>query len=298
MPDMTAKNKVIKRKYISGHPGHVIDAEYFYYETEPRYNKELAIMCGGHEKCAPDYQVNRTSYPYYVIKYTISGRGTLNIHSKTHLLKNGILSGFTPHDAHSYKCDPNNPLEHIFVIFIGTEAPWLLEKSTIAQKGTLEVANQGETLYLLRAIMKTGLEKKQYSQQICCSYLRALLLRQAAETNLSVESFSLALDTYQRCKKYIDDNFQHISSPADAADACAVNIRYMARLFRRYGKITPHDYIMRLKLNKAVMLLLTSGLSVNEISYSLGFNDPYHFSRVFKHFHSLAPYHYRHLHMR
>ena len=145
--------------------------------------------------------------------------------------------------------------------------------------------------------MKTSLKKTPFSQQICCSYLRILLLRQAAGINLSETGFSQSIETYQRCKKYIDDNFTTISSPADVADSCAVNIRYIARLFRRFEKITPHNYIMRLKLNKAATLLLTSGLTVNKIGHSLGFNDPYHFSRVFKRFHGLAPHHYRQMHM-
>ena len=297
MSGKTKKNTLIRKKYIGGRPGHVLDADYFYYETEPDYSKELAIVCGGHEKCAPDYRIDRLSYPYHVIKYTISGKGSFTIRQKTHQLKNGVLSGFAPHDAHCYASDPISPMEHIFVIFVGAEAPLLFERSALLVKGAFEVANTGETLYLLRAIMKAGLEKAPYSQQICCSYLRAILLRQAAKTDTSATGFSLATETYQRCKKYIDDNFSGISSPADAADACAVNIRYMARLFRLHGKITPHDYILRLKLNKAATLLLTCGLSINEVGYSLGFNDPYHFSRVFKRFHGLAPHHYRQLHM-
>ena len=297
MADRSNKNKIIRKKYIGGQPGHVLDADYFYYETEPSYSKDLAIICGGHEKCASDYRIVRLSYPYHVIKYTISGKGVFSICSKTYHLKNGTLSGFAPHNAHSYTSDPGSPMEHIFVIFVGTEAPLLFEKSTLSAKNTIDVANPSETLYLLRAIMKIGLEKAPYSQQICCSYLRALMLRQAANTDTSATNFSLAIETYHRCKKYIDDNFSRIPSPAAAADACAVNIRYMARLFRLHGKITPHDYILRLKLNKAAALLLTSGLSINEIGYSLGFSDPYHFSRIFKHFHGLAPQHYRQLHM-
>jgi AraC-like DNA-binding protein len=38
-------------------------------------------------------------------------------------------------------------------------------------------------------------------------------------------------------------------------------------------------------------------LSVNEVGYSLDFNDPYHFLRVFKRFHSLSPSHYKQMYM-
>ncbi|OHB49660.1 MAG: hypothetical protein A2Y10_05750 [Planctomycetes bacterium GWF2_41_51] len=290
-------SNIIKRKYVRGLPGHVLKAEYFYFETEPNFKKELAIVCGGCEKCAPDYIINRKSYPYYVIKYTISGKGTFSINSQTFPLKQGILSGFTPQSPHFYQSDTSNPLEHIFIIFTGCEASLLFEQSTLASKYVIDVASQSETLYILRAIMKTGIEKAPFSQQISCNLLRILMLRQAANINFSTSDFSQSKETYQRCKKYIDDNFTKIFSSSEVANACAVNIRYMARLFRQYGKIKPHEYIMNLKMNKASAILLTSGLSVNEIGYSLGFNDPYHFSRVFKRFHGLAPKMYRELYL-
>ncbi len=298
MPQKQDYSNIIKRKYVHGLPGHVLTAEYFYYETEPNYKKELAIVCGGYEKCASDYMINRKSYPYYVIKYTISGKGTFSIDSQTFPLKQGILSGFTPHNPHFYQSDTSNPLEHIFIIFTGSEAPRLFEQSTLASKYIIDVASQSETLYLLKAIVKTALEKALFSQQICCNLLRILMLRQAANIKYPTNDFSQSRETYQRCKKYIDDNFTKTFSSSEVADACAVNIRYMARLFRQYGKIKPHEYLMRLKLNKASTILLTSKLSVNEVGYALGFNDPYHFSRVFKKFHGLPPSTYRNLYIR
>ncbi len=65
----------IKKKYTSGTPGKVLDAEYIYYDTAPDYAKKLAIVCSGYEKCMPDYEINRGNYPYYFIKYTIKGHG-------------------------------------------------------------------------------------------------------------------------------------------------------------------------------------------------------------------------------
>ncbi|RKY06254.1 MAG: hypothetical protein DRP56_07760 [Planctomycetota bacterium] len=103
--------------------------------------------------------------------------------------------------------------------------------------------------------------------------------------------------TYLQCKRYIDDNFSKISSPQEVADQCGINPRYMSTLFKRHCHTPPHEYVMRLKLNKAANLLLASMLSVKEIAYQVGFDDPYHFSRSFKKFHGLSPKHYRYKHI-
>ena len=58
----------IKKKYTAGIPGNVTDADYFYYDTAPADHWKLAIVCGGYEKCAPDFDINRNTYPYYFVK--------------------------------------------------------------------------------------------------------------------------------------------------------------------------------------------------------------------------------------
>ncbi len=71
----------------------------------------------------------------------------------------------------------------------------------------------------------------------------------------------------------------------------------MSRLFKQYQNITPWEHIMRLKLNKAATLLLTSDLPVKTIARSIGFEDQYHFSRNFKKFYGYSPQKYRKIHI-
>jgi|GEM_PF-1024072 len=297
MAKKTSEIQQIKKKYQLAKPNQVLEAEYFYYEKETRQNKDLAIVCGGYEKCAPDYEIHQSDSPFFVIKYTIKGAGSFIKNSKKYGLKSGTLSSYGPEDKYRYKGDPKEPMEHIFVIFAGEEALSLLEKSTLAAKGVVQVTDPGKTLYFIKTIMNNGFKKSNYSQQINCSLLRAVLLEQASMQTNTPSSFSLSYETYKRCKKVMDKNFSHIKSINELADSCAINIRYLARLFKRYDKVTPHEYIMRQKTQKAADLLLSSSRTVSEISYSLGFTDPYHFSRVFKRFYGMSPHHYRKTHM-
>ena len=54
---------------------------------------------------------------------------------------------------------------------------------------------------------------------------------------------------------------------------------------------------MRLKLNKAGRMLLTSELSVKEIASMVGFEDQFHFSRNFKKHFGYSPSEYRNMHI-
>ncbi len=95
----------------------------------------------------------------------------------------------------------------------------------------------------------------------------------------------------------MDSNFSSIQSPSEVAEQCGINVRYMAALFKKHDRISPSRYIMRLKLNKAANLLLTTNFKVREIAEQVGFYDPYHFSKNFKQFHGRSPEGYRSEHM-
>ena len=294
---MSSANNEIKKQYTTGKPGDVLDAQYFYYDTAPDYNKQLAIVCGGYEQCSPNYDINRINYPYFFIKYTIQGKGILDIDSKKINIKPGILTGFESGTAHHYTADPNDPMKHYFITFVGSESKELFSKSSLSKKHYVEVENTEETLFLFEKMMSLGNNRPEYSQEICCSYLRIILLEQAINSVKSKASLSISMVTYQECKFYIDNNFSSIKSVLEVANKCKVDARYMSSLFKRYCHISPSQYLMRLKLNRAANLLLNTDMTVKEISHEVGFIDQYHFSRNFKKFHGMSPKLYRNKHM-
>ncbi len=288
--------KIIKDQYAQNPRGKVLDARYFYYDTSPDYNRDLAIVCGGYEKCASNFDINRSTYPYYFVKYTTRGKGRLEINSRRIELTAGSVSGFCPGTAHHYRADGQEPMEHIFVTFVGAEAERLLRAGSLYEAGAVRPLKSAEVLGVFEKIFDAGIEKGRYSQEICCNYLRILFLLLGQDSGQLKRNYSQSMATYFECKKYIDDNFSQLSSSQEVAEHCAINSRYMSSLFKRYCHTSPHEYVMRLKLNKAANLLLTSSLSVKEIAYQVGFEDPYHFSRNFKKIHSLPPREYRDFH--
>jgi len=275
--------------------GHVSSADYFYFETRPDAKGPLGIVFGGHEVCEPDFNIRRNAYPYYILELGIRGVCKLTIDGREHYLRNSVLAGFGPESPHQYLADGQSGFEHYFIAFTGSQAQELFEKSTLNENAS--VATDKEIFDIFEKIIEHGLEKEQYSQQICTSYLRVLLLSLGRCRRTAVRKQSVGMKTYNRCRKYIDENFSGQLSPSQAASANNINVRYMSRLFKHYGNITPSEYILRLKFNKAANLLLTTSHDIRRIAGETGFLDPYHFSRSFKQFHGLSPQKYRKLHM-
>jgi AraC-like DNA-binding protein len=135
--------------------------------------------------------------------------------------------------------------------------------------------------------LKVGMKRDIQASALCYELLNELLcnseLRPEAHVRLKgVEQLSAAL-------QYLGDHYTE-----------ALNIPLLARLthlspsrfhaiFKTTTGCSPSGYIKRLRLEQAGLMLMTGTGRVGEIGRSLGWNDPFHFSRTFKQFFGISP---------
>jgi len=77
------------------------------------------------------------------------------------------------------------------------------------------------------------------------------------------------------------------------ASLCGLSISSFKREFQDTYNSSPGNYLNMKKIEKAKELLQIGNLSVSEISYEVGFNDPYYFTRIFKKKEGVPPSTYR-----
>ena len=80
---------------------------------------------------------------------------------------------------------------------------------------------------------------------------------------------------------FIQQNYNKKISTEQLCELCHLSPQHMIRLFRKHLGITPIQYITKNKISNAIELLRTSELSIAEIAYSLGYDNPSYFSRMF-----------------
>lgn len=68
---------------------------------------------------------------------------------------------------------------------------------------------------------------------------------------------------------------------------------HFIRVFRDEVRMTPHQYFTRLKVEGASGMLMSTDKSVGEISAWFGFENQFHFSRIFKKCTGMSPVEYR-----
>lgn len=80
---------------------------------------------------------------------------------------------------------------------------------------------------------------------------------------------------------YVQQNYDKKISTEDLCAHCNLSPQHLIRLFKKHMGMTPLQYINKSKTMHAIELLRTSELSVKEIAYALGFDNPNYFSRLF-----------------
>ncbi len=128
--------------------------------------------------------------------------------------------------------------------------------------------------------------------------MRALLWCLVAETvtyrERRVEAMPVFADhDMDRLTARLSEHWRMGMRPADMAAHFGLSADYFTRKFREQFGISPREWLKRQRLQQAAMMLLESGLRVQEIAHELGFDDPQFFSRHFKRHYGMTPLQYR-----
>ena len=88
---------------------------------------------------------------------------------------------------------------------------------------------------------------------------------------------------FSSCLNYVEGNF---SNPTlDVKRMCEISFMSPSSLQRAFNHsfgLSPNKYLTRLRMNKALELLLENKMTVKEVAFACGFTDEKYFSRVFK----------------
>jgi AraC-like DNA-binding protein/ligand-binding sensor protein len=97
----------------------------------------------------------------------------------------------------------------------------------------------------------------------------------------------------RRARAYIAGHHEDPVSLEEVAKAMHVSTFYFCKMFKKATGLTFTDYLGRVRVEKAKILLLNPHLRVSEIAYTVGFQSLSHFNRVFHHLTGESPSHFR-----
>ena len=97
----------------------------------------------------------------------------------------------------------------------------------------------------------------------------------------------------RRVREHIDSNIDQRIKVETLAKVANLSVCYFVRAFKQSVGITPHDYLIRRRVERAMELLSGTDMSLSEIAIAAGFVDQSHFARRFRQHIGMSPRDYR-----
>jgi transcriptional regulator GlxA family with amidase domain len=120
--------------------------------------------------------------------------------------------------------------------------------------------------------------------------------RPAIQSHNGFQVESCESEAVRKIEESIAYMVRHLDEPLQVATLAAranVSPSHFFALFKRRVGCAPIDYFIRLRMQHACRLLDETVMSVKEVAATLGYDDPFYFSRVFKAVNNVSPSLYR-----
>ncbi len=234
------------------------------------------------------------SHPELSVGAVTHGSTRLKVRGREELLSNDSLVIIAPHTVHS--CNPHNgPRSYLMVYFADAWCHALLrELGGPAQNLRLpdwHVVKDAELFTRLTGLVE-GLGKPGFAlqtseqwTQFCADLLVATTCREHPEQSEPPQVINATKTTLSR-------SLEHNLTLQQLADRVGYNPYTLLRCFKKNVGLTPHEYLLNLRIAKAKELL-RDGLAPAAVAAETGFVDQSHFHRTFRQFVAATPRQYQ-----
>lgn len=147
---------------------------------------------------------------------------------------------------------------------------------------------------LLGELETEGLSGRLYAESLG-NILAVHLLRYYSVPMLHPVTFTggLSATKLRQVTEFIDDNYSRDLKLAELAQVAGMSSFHFAREFKRTTGTTPHQYLIKLRIERAKALLARNDLPLTEVGLRSGFSHQSHFTRLFRRITGTTPNSYR-----
>ena len=270
------------------------------YKDSKKLERQMAslyVLSTGRQQCAPGYGWGPGVRDHYLLHLILSGTGTYTVGGAVYALSAGDSFLIYPNTPVHYCADKEEPWEYIWVGFDGLDAPRHMERTVFSADAPVRRQWHAEALApLLEDIYRAyGTSPAARLAMAGRLYLLlAFLTEQGAAGGGGEREESAASIAVE----YIASHYAQPMTMEELARHLSVSQSSLYRQFvRRYG-ISPKRFLMEYRMDRACELLSEGNYSVQEVSNSVGFEDPFYFSRAFRESKGVSPKQYAAEHRR
>ena len=231
----------------------------------------------------------------YQLLYIVGGKGQFSsAHQKTVDLKEGTIVLLFPGEWHNYKPNRNTGWNEYWMGFNGVNMDKRIENGFFQkEKPIFNVGIQEELVRIYKKAIETARVQPTGFQQMLAGLVNYILgFIYSLDRQSSFEELKVG-NAIDKAKLIMFENYATSIAPEEIAAEVCMSYSWFRRIFKQYTGFAPAQYIQALRIQKGKELLTNTLLTVQEISYEIGFENADHFSALFKRKSGMTPIEYR-----
>lgn len=231
-----------------------------------------------------NYRLEEHTHPMYQMIWVLQGTLIVKQHGVQHQLNRGHFCMIPPNHAHSLFSESGYTQVGIDLTptYDSRGIVSLLEK----QVTHIAVINRSDRVPIVLEMLESPKHFTLLSRLQIAHMLDSVILSCVELLNDKICFRTRLLDMM---KSHLSDNL----TLREFAEMLSMSQSTLQRKTNREFGCGVSELYRQLKLNQACSLLLSSDLKISEIAEIVGFNDPAHFSRFFKHKMKKSPLKYK-----
>jgi AraC-like DNA-binding protein len=263
-------------------------------EKHPLCQGLLITDIGYYPKARFHARERRKGISQHVLIYCVKGEGWYQIQEEKYTVKPNQLFILPANAGHKYGADNRNPWTIYWLHFTGAQAGGFLDYLYGNQNySPLMVVPNEERFRLFEDIyahlnMSFNIDNIIYANN--CLYHFLVSFRESVYKHaINEERGDVVKHSIEFMKGHLEQNF----TLQELAEQAGLSTSHYSAVFRRKTQNSPVNFFTFLKIQRSCQLLENTDMRVKEIAHQMGFEDPYHFSRVFSQFIGLSPRQFR-----
>ena len=262
------------------------------------YFSDLSFVTCGITDWVENTAIDRRFEGYYGIQYIFDGEVFAKVNGNPVEIADGPLAFITyPGVSFSYGSRPGTRRRQAHICFKGDRVKRYLRSGLLELREKdlfLRITANEPFMQTLRSLLKylriPG--DSQHARAVLLLEELLLQLREQAPGRVGGAA-SPYVNALRLLRERIADAPQTDWNFEREAEKLSLSYVHFRRLFRQVTGWSPGQYLLECRLRHAEKLLMTSRLRISEISNECGFEDEFHFSRIFKKHRAMSPSHLR-----
>jgi len=261
-------------------------------ENNPLLNHLYITDLGFYPPAAGHFTFREHGCPEMIVILCADGKGRYEVKGGKFNVLPGQFFILPPDQQHMYEADDHDPWSIFWIRISGIHIHKFCMQASVKKcfkpmytNNIQEIGRLFEDIY---STLENGysLQHLTYSN-MSLQHMLALLLYRLQENKKDEASMTSKVIQYMRA------NITKQYALQDMALVFNYSPSQFSNIFRGETGYSPIDYFIHLKIQQGCKLLDSTNMKIYEVALAVGYNDPYHFSKLFKKIMHLSPEQYR-----